>query len=322
MVTTTDQLGVLAGVRYVIERSRYVHVDEAAIASIAPGLAKRIVAPSWDPPHHAIETNDQGINWLLVLDALNFSFWGDNRWTVEYKGEKSNGYRALSAALSRAVDEGIPITSADYLASITKNDLANILRGDHTIPMLDRRVENLQEVGTGLRDHFEGSFAGAVESCKGSAVRLVQLLAEVFPSFNDIADYQGSDVRFYKRAQLLVSDIYGAFGGKGWGQFKDLDELTVFADYKLPQILRHMGMLVYIDSMAEKVDNRYVLVPGSRDEIEIRAGTVWAADVLQRALASHGAHLRSFELDWWLWNETRTMGETMKPYHLARTIYY
>ena len=322
MATKTDQLGVLAGVRYVIERSRYVHVDEAAIASIAPGLAKRITVPAWDPPHHTIEANDQGINWLLVLDALNFSFWGDQRWTVDYKGEKANGFRALSAALSRAMDEGMPITNPDYLASITRNDVAHILRGEHTIPMLDRRVENLHEVGEGLRDHFDGSFARAVESCGGSAVRLVRLLAEIFPSFNDIADYQGSDVRFYKRAQLLVTDLYGAYKGEGWGKFHDLGELTVFADYKLPQILRHMGMIVYIDSMAEKVDNRYVLVPGSRDEIEIRAGTIWAADVLQRALASHGANVRAFELDWWLWNESQNDGNTMKPYHLARTIYY
>ena len=322
LATKADRLGVLAGVRYVVERSRYVHVDEAAIASIAPGLSKRISVPAWSPPNHAIEATDQGINWLLVLDALNFSFWGDNRWTVDDRGENVNGFRALAAALSRASAEGIPITDPDYLASITASDLAHILRGTHTIPMLDRRVENLREVGEGLRDRFEGSFARAVESCRGSAVRLVQLLAATFPSFNDTTDYQGSEVRFYKRAQLLVSDLYGAYQGQGWGKFDDLDELTVFADYKLPQILRHMGMITYIESMAEKVDNRYVLVPGSRDEVEIRAATVWACEVLRRALASHGANLRAFELDWWLWNETQKLNGSMKPYHLARTVYY
>ena len=37
MATAVDQLGVLTSTRRVVERSRYVRVDEAAIAAVAPG---------------------------------------------------------------------------------------------------------------------------------------------------------------------------------------------------------------------------------------------------------------------------------------------
>jgi hypothetical protein len=317
-----DQLGVLTTTRRVVERSRYVHVDEAAIGGLAPGLARRIQVPAWSSQYHWIEGGEKSVNWLLVLDALNFSFWGDRRWRLEYKGETLDGYKALAAALTRAVEENVPITDARYLATMTLEDLQHVLRGENEIPMIDRRVEHLNEVGEVLLAKYDGSFARAVESCGGSAVRLVRLLADNFLSFDDKADHGAQEVRFYKRAQLLVSDLHGAFKGESWGRFTDLDQLTAFADYKLPQILRHMGLLTYIASLAERVQNNFLLIPGGREEVEIRANTVWAVELLRRALARHGSTLRAFELDWWLWNESQRFGPDDRPYHRARSAFY
>jgi hypothetical protein len=318
----TDQLGVLTSTRRAVELSRYVHVDEAALFALSPGLARRITSPGWDPRYHFVDGTERTATWLLVLDTLNFSFWGEPRWRVEYRGELLNGYTALAAALTRAVEEGVPITDAGYLANLTMAELARVLRGEGTIPMLDRRLENLHEVGEWLLQKHEGSFGRAIQSCGGSAVRLVRMVVDELPSFDDIADHSGAEVRFYKRAQILTADLYGAFGGESFGRFEDLDQLTAFADYKLPQILRHMGILVYLPSLVEKIEARFLLPAGSREEVEIRANTVWAVELLRRALTRHGATLRAFELDWWLWNEAQRFGPSDQPYHLARTIYY
>jgi hypothetical protein len=312
----------LSSTQRVVEASRYVRVDDSAIAALAPGLARRLVAPAWYPAYHYVDGGERSVNWLLALDALNFSFWGEPRWRIEYRGERLDGYVALAASLSRAVEEGVPIADAAYLSSLTEADLANVLRGEGTIPLLDRRLENLREVGDVLQRKWGGQFARAVESCGGSAVRLTQLIVDDFMSFNDIADHTFSGVRFYKRAQLLVSDLYGAFKGEGFGHFTDLDQLTAFADYKLPQVLRHLGLLTYLPSLAEKVDARFLLPPGSREEVEIRAATVWAVESLRRELARHGSSLRAFELDWWLWHESQRFAGAARPYHLTRTIYY
>jgi hypothetical protein len=320
---TRHQLGVLESVQRVVAGSRYVHVDEAAIASLAPGLARRIQPPVWHAKYHwRGGTPNQLANWLLVLDALNFSFWGEPRWRVDYQGEKLDGYFALAASLTRAVEEDDrPLWDARYLSTLTHDDLGEILRGEGTIPMLDRRLENLHELGDVLQSKYDGQFSTAIQMSGRSAVLLARLLARDLLSFDDIADFKGGEVRFYKRAQLLVSDLHGAFGGQGWGTFGDLDQLTAFADYKLPQILRHMGALTYLPSLAEKVDNRFLLPALSREEVEIRANTVWAVELLRQALARNGANLMAYQLDWWLWNESQSWSG-MAPYHLSRTVYY
>jgi hypothetical protein len=322
MAAAVDQLGVLTSTRDVVERSRYVHLDEGAIAAIAPGLARRIVAPEWVGKHHFVDGTERTANWLLVLDALNFSFWGEPRWRVEIGGETLDGYWALAASLKRAVEEGVPITDAEYLSTMTLADLSHVLRGENTIPMIERRLENLHEVGDTLLAKYQGSFARMIEECNGSAARLIDRLVTDFLSFDDVAEYQARVVRFYKRAQILVADLHGAFGGDRWGRFTDLDQLTAFADYKLPQILRHMGLMSYIASLAEKVDNRFLLPPGCVEEIEIRANTVWAVETLRRELLRQGSDLTAYQIDWWLWNEAQRFGPNDRPYHLVRTVNY
>lgn len=39
-------------------------------------------------------------------------------------------------------------------------------------------------------------------------------------------------VSFYKRAQILVADIWACFEGKSYGEFHDIDTITMFADYR------------------------------------------------------------------------------------------
>lgn len=71
--------------------------------------------------------------------------------------------------------------------------------------------------------------------------------------FRDTVVYNGMLVHFYKRAQILVGDVWAAYGrhtminsaAEGSDDnpfsFYDMKELTMFADYRVPQILRHMG---------------------------------------------------------------------------------
>jgi hypothetical protein len=57
----------------------------------------------------------------------------------------------------------------------------------------------------------------------------VNLLAENFASFQDEATFEGRRVRFYKRAQILVADLWACFEGKDYGEFHDIDKITMFA---------------------------------------------------------------------------------------------
>lgn len=318
----TDELGVLATTRPVVEAARHVRIDGAAVAAVAARLAAgELRVPAWNTHYHYAGEPAATALYILALDALNFSFWGEPRWRIVYGGETLDGYWALAAALKRAALAGrLPLDPA-ALAEMTEADLAAILAGEGIIPLLAERAANLRELGAGLRDHWGGSVARFIEAAGGSAPRLARLLARDFASFDDVATYAGREVRFYKRAQIAVADLWGAFGGQGLGAFRDLEHLTAFADYKVPQVLRRLGILVYDAHLAGLVDSRAELPPGSAEEVEIRAATIWGVEELRRALAAAGRSVRAFEIDWYLWEEGQRVRDD-RPYHRTRTIYY
>src|SRR5262249_15123838 len=130
------------------------------------------------------------------------------------------------------------------------------------IPLFPARVVNLHELGRGLMTAYPDNnpVEAFVRDAHRSAARLVERVVSTFPSFNDVTTYDGHEVRFYKRAQILAADLHGAFAGQGLGAFDDLEILTAFADYKVPQVLRRLGVLVYADALAARVDSR-VLIP-------------------------------------------------------------
>lgn len=56
-------------------------------------------------------------------------------------------------------------------------------------------VQHHAQVGSVLLEHFDGQAARLVEAALGSAVRLVQLVAQYLPGFRDHAVYKGRQVR-------------------------------------------------------------------------------------------------------------------------------
>jgi len=177
-------------------------------------------------------------------------------------------------------------------------------------------------LGAFLISRYNGEANRLVEAAENSTLKLVELLVENLHSFRDEAEYYDTKIYFYKRAQIFAADLYGAFAGKDWGFFKDIDNLTAFADYKLPQVLRHVGVFQYSPSLEHKVDNNILLDPGSPEEIEIRANTIWAVELIRLQLKRMGRNLRAFEIDWILWNLGQQRKFKEKPYHRTVTIYY
>ena len=49
---------------------------------------------------------------------------------------------------------------------------------------------------------------------------------------------------------------------------------TPCADYRVPVVLRELGVLRYAPALAAAVDAKQELAPGSQEEVEIRAATV------------------------------------------------
>ncbi len=331
-----DELGILGSTRSVLEQGEHVWIAFDKLEQLSNQWVHEYATthetmlssePLWNNMYHFHDGTERTINWLLLLDALNFCFWAEKdreRWRVDYNGKILNGYWAEAASLTRAVEEGIPVWDAKYLQTISEDAVATIFRpstGADSIPLFEQRVFNMREVGRVLQESYHGQFTHAIELVQGDAVALVRLLARDFASFNDIATYRNREVRFLKRAQICIADIYGSFGGKQWGAFTNLDQLTIFADYKVPQILRHYGILEYAPALAKRVDTLELLAAQSEEEIEIRAATIWACELLRCAVSRQGYKMNALEIDQKLWSQSQTV-ENMRPYHRVRTQYY
>ncbi len=310
-------LGVLETTRPVVDAARHVRIDRTALGELAERWNNGgMTVPPWDAAIHY-----EDANYVLLLDALNFCFWadpGEVRWEVEYRGQRYNGYKALSIALRRAVEMGIPVLDASWLAQITPEQMASVLRGAQgEIPMMADRVANAREVGTVLSARWDGRFEKMALAAKGSAEAFVSLVEQELSSFRDVAEYDGKAVRLLKRAQILVVDLFGTFHGQGPGALSGLENLTAFADYKIPQILRTLGVLVYSPELSALVDTKTHIPAGSGMEVEIRAGMIWAVEELRQATG-----LKAYEIDWFLWNEGQQPVPGEQPYHRTRTIFY
>ncbi|KAJ4354674.1 uncharacterized protein N0V89_006411 [Didymosphaeria variabile] len=337
------------------------HTKLAAIA-VSEEMQKRQYSTKTWAEHelHPKAKDEATVNFIFTMDLLNFSFWSEKsdeeRFTVDYKGKKWTGYWSLVAALQRALDEGIPITSPEFwfdheedkedapsnaTAALSKETsppwkdpdaprlpnnafntgvypdppssqqpttsqfnttdpaeggslepvpqtlseeslddnssedstvsadfhdaqadqvetsevvpepsapeetkpatskrlgwsedlLRHVFRSStaEEIPMFSQRVQCLREAGRVLHEHFDGSVITLIEDAKGSAAGLVNLLADRFACFHDEAVFERKKVRFLKRAQIFVADLWAAFDGEGYGKFDDIDKITMFA---------------------------------------------------------------------------------------------
>lgn len=320
-------LSVLSSCLTVVEQSQFVRLDSAAISHLLDSNSSlKIAIPFQGPaPYHYCDGPGVTAEWLFVLDTVNHCFWpeaGSPLWTVYYENEALSGYWGLAASLKRAMEEKIPIHQAKKLSTLDSQTLAHIFRGSGEIPLFEERLNNLRQAGQVLIDRFQGSFIHVLEEAGGSAVELVRLLAAEFASFNDITTYRGNKVYFFKRAQLLIQDLWTTFSGDGWGNFADLEKLTAFADYKLPQVLRHLGIIHYDPELAELIQKREHIPPGSPEEVEIRAATIWAIELLRQELSRRSQELTSAQLDCWLWHLGQDDTYRSLPYHRTRTIFY
>jgi len=317
---------VLETAKKVAEKSPHVRIDQHALTAFSRKLIEDgIQIPVWENFYHFHDGSEKTVAYLLVLDSLNFCFWpgsGNRKWEIQYQQNNLSGYYALAASLKKAVETGMPITEPAYLAEISLDGLKRMLGGRGELQLLDQRRRILNELGRVLLEDYQSQAHHMVEAADGSAVKLAILLADKLPSFRDKAEYMGERVLFLKRAQIFAADLYATFKGNGWGCFRDMDKLTAFADYKIPQVLRQMGIFQYSQALAQQVDREILLEAGSPEEVEIRANTIWTIELIRQELVQLGVKFRSFEIDWILWNLGQQDAFREKPYHKTVTIFY
>lgn len=286
-------------------QERAARIDRRAIANPAHPEALRIRG-----------SREACANFVLLADCLNFCFWSDKPWVVTFAGTEWTRTFAMLAGLVRAIQADAAWLEARRWVDASSSDISEMFAGVGSIPLPGQRLDVFRETGAILLSEYDGGFVNLVEQAHGDAPSIVRLLARDFPSFRDEALYDNEPVAFLKRAQICAADLAAQWAIEEHGALTGLDQLTVFADYRLPQLFRHWGVLQVADPLADRIDSLCEIPAGSAEEVEIRAATICIGDQLARVL-----DVPAWRLDYFLWERSHDPEVTV-PHHCTRTIYY
>ena len=122
---------------------------------------------------------------------------------------------------------------------------------------------------------------------------------------------------FFKKgifAVMMTARILPELTQKNTTYAKSIASLPVPADYQIPKMLRHYGLIVFSDELEAMVDGSVPLQENSEMELNIRAATVKVCDMV----AKHNG-ISANDVDAWLFAHR---GESDLWHHLCRTEFY
>ena len=139
----------------------------------------------------------------------------------------------------------------------------------------------------------------------------------------------------------MVAETWAAFSPSSGTESHPLfphgiGQLTMFADYRVPQILHHLRILTYAPTLICSLEAQEEFPTGAREEIAIRAASIIAVERVAAALRVDGrapAGTSSVLIDFFLWDlakrlevgQDRIEGiktQPMLPAHRTRSIWY
>ncbi len=321
---------VLVSLDPVIAESRDVRTNLAKITAVADWMAYEGFGPPTSPfPLPWGTTDADTIDFLFVGNSINFAytdFATRVTFTADYAGRTWSDSDAMLVSIRRAVEDGIPFLDGDYLATVTRADLERVFRGTTEIPMLDERVRIFNEVGRVLAETYDGRFHHFTASCAprlyAGGDGLLERLVSEFPRFDDVSEYGSARPQFFKLAQLALWMTYASLHEGNRFPIEDMDQMTAFADYIVPVALRVMGILEYSPALEAAIAARTEIPAGSAWEVELRAHSLFACDLLRAELNARRPADRQLitpQVDARLWTHFHT---THWPHHLTRTTMY
>jgi hypothetical protein len=284
-----------------------VQIDDRRIAAYAASLplpGRSAVSVETDPDEREILAS----RWL-TLNAINFG----SGWFPTLRKPEGTGYRTIAAGVRRRFDSRGPWT-AEQLTTISRWELARALGQDPRHELIALFAVSLRDLGGHLLADYGGSFAALVDESGGSAVRFAQTLA-AWPSFSDVSTYKGQTVPFLKRAQIAAADL----GRAGVVRWRDLSQLTMFADNLVPHVLRLDGILRFEPGLVARIQRGELIEHGSPEEVEIRACAVHAVEMIVTAAPGRTT---AAEVDQILWQRGQGASYKAAPRHRSRCTAY
>jgi hypothetical protein len=300
--------------QYVMDNSEYVKINydklDEFIKKIDCGNLKNWLAYN---PYNLLDLDIELIvNFLLFFESIDYSFWGQPKWSIETDEGLKDGSDALLYTMLKYV---IKTKKIDF-SCISLDEFKECLDGNIEIPLLNERYKTIIEISNVVNKKMDGNFYKFIKSVT-SDVELFNIIINSFESFKDEREYNGKTIYFYKLAQLLTSDILHIREELEKIEV-DYSHLIGCADYKIPQTLRALGLIEYNDELSSIIDSKREIQISSKYEVEIRASQMVVINYIKEKLNN----VNSIDINDFLFIYSKKVKDVAKPYHLCRNKNY
>lgn len=305
---------IIDSCKYVMENAKYVIINYNKLDEFITTInCKELKHWLSDNPYNILDLGIENvINFILLFESIDYSFWGNPKWNIDTESGKKDGSDALLFAMIKFVKD----RNLEDLYNISYEDFKLMLKGNVEIPLIKERYETLIETSKIVKEKMNGNFYKYVYSIHND-VELLKVIINNFPSFRDERKYDEKTIYFYKLAQLLTSDILHL--REQMENIKvDYSHLIGCADYKIPQTIRALEITKYNEELSNVVDNRLEIEYSSKYEVEIRASMIVVIDYIKSKLKS----FNSIDINDYLFTYSKNVKNIVRPYHLCRNQNY
>lgn len=284
-----------------LSNSKYVSLKKHRVDAVADILSDvELEIPTWNLSPFYPQSNvfEEMCLFYLIFNSINYCYFDHDRKKF-FDGTMSGS----SLAVTRITENWEDLRRPEFLAYVDENYLlSELFTAECPISMAKERAHALREVGQFINQNPDFTFRKFFRKYKSNAYFISQIIPTLLSSWEDA---------FFKRAQLFVGMVYGRFQHDEICPFEGgLEDLTVFADYKVPETLIRMGIISPNASLMARIHRREWIHSGSRKELELRAATVLGADALMNALnARREVPLNALHMDCLLWSAKRKATE-------------
>jgi len=288
----------------IVGKSDYVKIDTNNIYSLSKKI-KDSPLSEWEPqlpvwytrndikdPSFTRQWKMQFINYELIANSVNYCYWY-GRGDIRPQGSSS-------CKMYQLLDESYNF-DVYYYDSI---DVFYQKLVENRFPLIEDRCRHIKEVidiDTYPSDSFKALCDIILDQCNVNEI--ISCLTQNYPGY-------ASDM-FLKRAQLFIMQVQRGLNIFSEGEIK---KLTVPADYQLPKMLRYFDCIHYSDDLQNDIERSKLIPKGSIQEIEIRAATIVACDMLAEISGTN-----TMVVDNFLWQSRK---ECNDPFHLTITTDY
>ncbi|MBU1108421.1 MAG: queuosine salvage family protein [Candidatus Riflebacteria bacterium] len=307
---------------FAAEKAELVHINQNFLEEYALILPIEIAQnPIMESENHFCGDAEATLAYFITLDCINF---GSGYFAALRKDQGKTGYFTVASRL-KAEALRVGGFSAAWLKTINSDECCRIFDQSPAnavaYELMCLFAKALSDLAALLEKEFGDSFIKLIESASYSAAALTEILCQM-SFYRDIFKQQDREIFLLKRAQITASDLHIAFSGQGFGRFDDISELTIFADNLVPHVLLTDGLLSYAPDLQAAIAANELLASGSQAELEIRASSVHAVELLRQTYLATGTKVSSQGLDYLLWNRGQDLKYLQSPTHVTRCVYY